>query len=113
MRKYITKRIIGFAAVLIGVSIRYYDYDINPLQMYMFLSTGEETMQTNTVMSMTYEKRYRNLLCKDVSFSQQDEYRFIETNELITEPVFYLFLWLSLLVSHPRASDSQNQPLRQ
>ena len=92
MRKYIAKRIIGFATVLIGVSIRYYDYDINPLQMYMFLSTGEETMQTNTVMSMTYENRYRNLLCKDVSFSQQDEYRFIETNELITEPVFYLSL---------------------
>ena len=23
------------------------------------------------------------------------------------------FMWLSLLVSHPRASDSQNQPLRQ
>ena len=57
-------------------SIRYYDYEINPLQMYMFLTTGEETVHTNTVMSMTYENRYRNLLCKDISFSQQDEYRF-------------------------------------
>ena len=26
---------------------------------------------------------------------------------------YNLELWLSLLVSHPRASDSQNQPLRQ
>lgn len=31
-------------------------------------------------------------------------------NELYTGNYF---LWLSLLVSHPRASDSQNQPLRQ
>ena len=76
-------------------SIRYYDYDINPLQMYMFLATGEETVQTNTVMSMTYDNRYRNLLCKDISFSQQDEYRFIEINELITDPVFYSFLFTS------------------
>lgn len=76
-------------------NIRYYDYDINPLQMYMFLSTGEETVQTNTVMSMTYENRYRNLLCKDVSFSIQDEYRFIEIDELITEPVFYSFSFTS------------------
>lgn len=79
----------------ISDSIRYYDYDINPLQMYMFLATGEETVQTNTVMSMTYDNRYRNLLCKDISFSQQDEYRFIEINELITDPVFYSFLFTS------------------
>ena len=63
--------------------------------MYMFLATGEETVQTNTVMSMTYDNRYRNLLCKDISFSQQDEYRFIEINELITDPVFYSFLFTS------------------
>lgn len=69
--------------------IRYYDYDINPLQMIMYLTTGSETIETNTVMSMTYENRYRHLLCKDESFSNQEEYRFIELNELITEPVFY------------------------
>ena len=32
---------------------------------------------------------------KDISFSQQDEYRFIEINELITDPVFYSFLFTS------------------
>ncbi len=69
--------------------IRYYDYDINPLQMMMYLTTGSETIETNTVMSLTYENRYRHLLCKDESFSNQEEYRFIELNELITEPVFY------------------------
>ncbi len=70
-------------------SIHYYDYDINPLQMYMFLCTGTETIKTNSVISLTYENRYRHLLCKDTSFSNQEEYRFIQTDELHAHPVFY------------------------
>lgn len=69
--------------------IRYYDYDINPMQMYMYLCSGCEDIQTNTPMPMTYENRYRHLLCKDIAFSIQDEYRFIELNDLIANPVFY------------------------
>lgn len=53
--------------------IRYYDYDINPLQMMMYLTSGSETIETNTAMSITYENRYRHLLCKDESFSNQEE----------------------------------------
>lgn len=75
----------------IGDSIRYYDYNVNSIQMFMFLCTGCETLQKNVELSMTYENRYRNLLCKDISFSQQQEYRFIGLDELITSPVFYKF----------------------
>lgn len=76
-------------------SIHYYDYEINPMQMFMFLTTGEETVQQNIELSMTYDNRYRSLLCKDISFSQQDEYRFIEISELISEPIFYSFNFTS------------------
>lgn len=72
-------------------AIRYYDYDINPLQMYMFLTTGSEQIQTEEHLSMTYENRYRHLLCKDISFENQREYRFVGLDELITEPKFYDF----------------------
>ena len=75
----------------VGDSIRYYDYDVNSLQMFMFLCSGSETLQENVELIMTYENRYRNLLCKDISFSQQQEYRFIGLDELITSPVFYKF----------------------
>ena len=76
-------------------NIHYYDYDINPMQMYMYLCSGSENIQTNTPLSMTYENRYRHLLCKDIAFSNQDEYRFIELNDLITSPVFYPFEFTS------------------
>lgn len=90
--------------------IRYYDYDINPLQMFMYLTTGSETIETNTVMSMTYENRYRHLLCKDKSFSNQEEYRFIELNELITEPVFYPITFTSKYLIVP--IEQLKQPLQ-
>lgn len=90
--------------------IRYYDYDINPLQMMMYLTTGSETIETNTVMSMTYENRYRHLLCKDESFSNQEEYRFIELNELITEPVFYPITFTSKYLIVP--IEQLKQPLQ-
>ncbi|WP_312635141.1 hypothetical protein [Oscillibacter sp.] len=75
--------------------IKYYEYDINPLQMYMYLATGQTELQKNTPLSMTYENRYRHLLCKDMSFSKQQEYRFIVLDELITEASFYTFSFTS------------------
>lgn len=94
----------------ISEGIHYYDYEINPLQMYMFLTTGNETIQTNSVMSMTYANRYRHLLCKDVEFSNQEEYRFIGLDELITEPVFYSFSFTSKYLIIP--IEQLKQPLR-
>lgn len=71
--------------------IKYYDYDMNPIQMYMFLTMGIEEIQTNKYLSMTYDNRYRHLLCKDVAFESQREYRFIGLDDLISNPVFYNF----------------------
>lgn len=76
---------------IVGDSIRYYDYDINPLQMFMFLSSGDETVQTGGPFTMTYEDKFRLLLRKDKDFSKQDEYRFIGIEEIIDEPEFYDF----------------------
>lgn len=74
---------------VISDEIHYYDYDINTLQMYMFLTTGDTTIQQNQKFTMTYDNRYRHLLCKDIVFKEQQEYRFICLDELIKEPVFY------------------------
>ena len=71
--------------------IKYYDYDMNPIQMYMFLTMGTEEIQTDKYLSMTYDNRYRHLLCKDVAFENQREYRFIGLDDLISNPVFYNF----------------------
>lgn len=76
---------------LISDKIIYYDYSINVLQMYTFLTTGDEQIRTNEDFSMTYDNRYRHLLCKDISFENQREYRFIVLDELITKPKFYNF----------------------
>lgn len=85
----------------ISDSIRYYNYDMNSLEMFMFLCTGCETLHNNVEQFMTYENRYRNLLCKDIAFSQQKEYRFIGLDELITSPVFYAFEFKSLYAIVP------------
>lgn len=81
--------------------IKYFDYDINSLQMFMFLNTGGEELKTNEALSMTYENRYRHLMCKDIAFENQREYRFIETSTLIDSPIKYNFSFNSkyLLVS--------------
>lgn len=82
---------------IISNEIYYYDYDINPLQMYMFLTTGNYNaeIQTNRQIPMTYENRYRHLLCKHIDFSLQQEYRFIGLDELITQPICYSFAFNS------------------
>lgn len=71
--------------------IHYYDYDINTLQMFAYLATGSEEYEKNKEMVTTYDNRFRHLLCKDIAFSQQQEYRFIVLDELIENPVFYPF----------------------
>lgn len=67
-------------------NVRYYDYSIQTLQQYQFLCSGSET---GTVGTMTYENRYRHLLCKDIAFANQQEYRFIKLDELIGEAKKY------------------------
>lgn len=73
--------------------IHYYDYDINDIRMASYLTTGNEMSYKNhqVVMSMNYEEQYRHLLCKDKYFAEQDEFRFIVTDELSDVPVFYKF----------------------
>lgn len=70
-------------------AIHYFDYDKNPIEMFKFLCTGNPDVKTNQQISMTYENRYRHLLCKDKDFANQKEYRFICLDELVTKPVFY------------------------
>lgn len=75
---------------IIDDKIHYYDYDINTLQMFFFLTTGSEDIKKDApCLSMTYENRYRHLLCKDKYFEGQREYRFIGMDESINSPVAY------------------------
>ena len=76
---------------IISDKIHYYNFDINDLRMLTYLSTGDENtkLQGGTLYSTTYKDRYRHLLCKDNEFKNQDEYRFIILDELITEPKKY------------------------
>lgn len=80
---------------IISDDIHYYDYDVNILQMYMFLATCSTKIQDNQELSMTYENRYRHLLCKDIDFEHQQEYRLIVLDESITDPKFYQFQFTS------------------
>lgn len=75
--------------------IQYYDYETNTIQMYMFLTTGDTEVKTNKELSMTYENRYRHLLCKDTAFENQREYRFIALDKLIKEPIACSFIFTS------------------
>lgn len=81
--------------------IHYYDYDINTLQMFAYLATGSEEYEKNKELVTTYDNRFRHLLCKDISFSQQQEYRFIILDELIEKPVFYTFNFSSKYIIVP------------
>ena len=87
------KFIAGVQAIkgpqIIHDQIRYYDYESNSLQMYMYLATGNTENKFNEKLTLTYENRYRHLLCKDIDFEKQQEYRFIVLDELITAPIFY------------------------
>ena len=47
--------------------------------------------------------------CKDISFSNQEEYRFIGLDELIMEPVFYSFSFNSQYLMVP--IERLKQPL--
>jgi len=71
-----------------------YDYETNDLNMMSCLSTGDEDAHLSSgaiTLSVTYEDRYRILLCKDKEFANQDEYRFVVLDELSNVPVFYDF----------------------
>lgn len=75
-------------------SIHYFDYETNNLRMMSFLSTGNEDISlfdSKATLSVSYENRYRILLCKDTEFSNQDEYRFVVKDELSDCPIFYDF----------------------
>lgn len=72
----------------VASSIRYYNYDIQTVQRYKFLCSGDENGDLGPLL---YKNRYRHLLCKDISFKNQKEYRFIRTDKLIQEPEKYDF----------------------
>lgn len=81
---------------IIGDYIHYYDYSINTLQMLMFLTTGsEEYNKKVSHFTMLDKNGYRHLLCKDISFQNQREYRFICLDELVDHPIFYPFNFTS------------------
>lgn len=52
-------------------------------------------------MSVTYDNRYRHLLCKDNDFAIQQEHRFIVLDQLIDKPVFYPFHFSSTHIIVP------------
>lgn len=74
----------------VSSSIRYYDYSKMWIQQYMFLCKGDENAEIGNA-TMTYNNRYRHLLCKDISFKNQKEYRFVKIDELIDSPQIYEF----------------------
>jgi hypothetical protein len=84
---------------VVSDEIKYFDYDINTLQMYMFL-TGQTRAQSGSY-SLDYNNRYRHLLCKDINFAHQQEFRFIITDEKITAPKFYNIKFTSKYILVP------------
>ena len=80
---------------IVSDSIKYYDYDYNTLQMYSFLASGTEKYNKDVEMVVTYDNRYRHLLCKDTDFQLQQEYRFIVLDQLIESAVFYPIIFSS------------------
>ena len=85
-QKYINDMKTTFNAV--ASSIRYYNYDIQTVQRLNFLSSGDENVRCD---KLYYKYRYRHLLCKDISFKNQKEYRFIRTDILIDKAEKYYF----------------------
>lgn len=80
---------------IISDEVNYFNYDVNLLQMYMFLSSSSTEIMDTKTLSLNYNDRHRLLLCKDLAFAYQQEYRFIILEELIEEPVFYNFNFAS------------------
>lgn len=78
---------------IVSDHIHYYDYSINDIRMMSFLTTGDEKKYKNQKIrfEMSYANRYRHLLCKDIAFRDQEEYRFIVLDELIECPKFYKY----------------------
>lgn len=69
--------------------------------MNMYLATDNTEEKFNERLTLTYENRYRHLLCKDIDFEKQQEYRFIVLDDLITKPVFYDYEFSSEYVLVP------------
>lgn len=76
---------------IISDKIHYFNLNVLNIRMINFLLTGRESTSLENQLCMTYENRYRHLLCKDEAFSNQNEYRFIVLDELSDLPKFYSF----------------------
>lgn len=74
--------------------IRYYDYEILTLEM-LCLILGVNEIEPGKSYSLKYENKYRHLLCKDISFVNQNEYRFLLLDEYIDKPKKYAFEFTS------------------
>jgi hypothetical protein len=68
--------------------IKYYNYDILTTDMLCTVLNIDEIMP-NIKYPLTFDNKYRHLLCKDISFINQNEYRFILLDEYIKKPKFY------------------------
>ena len=68
-------------------------YDQQIMQHYMYLTNGTEDIVSEG--TMTYDNRYRHLLCKDISFKNQYDYRFIKIDELANAPISRAFSFTS------------------
>lgn len=80
--------------------IRYYNFDFPTMNMLCTI-LGVDEIKPNTRYSLTYDNKYRHLLCKDITFKNQNEYRFLILDEYIEQPRNYKFELTSkyLLVS--------------
>ena len=83
------KRILNVEAS----GIHYFDLDKLPLQYFSFLCNGKEEISWQDFNNATFRAndKYRALLCKDVFFKNQKEYRFIKIDEAIETPKEYDF----------------------
>lgn len=70
--------------------IHYFDYDIMDINMMYYL-LGVDKFESNKKYSMIYDNRYRHLLCKDISFSEQREHRIVMLDDEIVKPKKYDF----------------------
>lgn len=88
--KFINSLLNTINHTVIHDGIRYFDYDLMDINMMYFLM-GVDKFEKNKRYSMVYDNRYRHLLCKDIAFEEQREYRFILLDDKIVEPKEYKF----------------------
>lgn len=88
--KFINSMLDTINQTVVYDDIQYFDYDLMDINMMYFL-TGVDKFENNKPYGMIYDNRYRHLLCKDIAFEEQREYRLILLDDKIIEPKEYEF----------------------